>query len=156
MAETIHLVVQEGPEAGRDIHVPKVGMLRLGRAPKNDIHIEDKELSRHHCAFYFKEGRLFLLDLKSANGTKVNNRPIQDVRLSAGDVITLGNTTLKVLHDGQEEHLRMRPTSAAVAPLGPRVALVGRNRKCSSCPSCRTFRVVLPRVITSPADRRTS
>ncbi len=47
-------------------------------------------LSRTHCVFYSEQGMLFIEDLGSANGTKVNGVKIDKSRaIQSGDVITL-------------------------------------------------------------------
>ena len=115
MDEVVHLEVKAGPEAGRQITIPPEGA-RLGRSKRNEICVDDDRLSRHHSRFYFKEGRLYVQDLDSANETLVNDRPVQDVRLALNDIVSVGSTTLKVLHDGERTGLRLR---SAAAPLSP-------------------------------------
>ena len=48
-------------------------------------------VSRRHCQFTFENGELFVEDLKSANGTYVNNQKIfQKTKLARGNEIGLG------------------------------------------------------------------
>jgi len=115
MDEVVHLEVVSGPEAGRQITVPPAGA-QLGRSRRNDIVLDDDRLSRHHCRFYFKDGHLFVKDLDSANQTTVNERPIQDVRLTVGDLAAVGKTTLKVVHDGEKAALRLRALKPPAPP----------------------------------------
>ena len=63
-----HLIVEEGPERGREISIPEAGA-RVGRARENDIVLDDASLSRFQCRFYFKEDRLYVMDLGSTNCT---------------------------------------------------------------------------------------
>jgi len=97
MADTVHLIVDQGPNKGKNISVPSEG-IRLGRSSKNDIVLEDPLLSRHHCRLFFKPGEgLWITDLGSANGTVVNGATVTEIRIRPGDTVTIGDTVLKVL-----------------------------------------------------------
>lgn len=55
----------------------------------------NKAISRIHCKILYKDGRYFLLDEKSANGTYVNNLRVPvngQVQIKVGDVIKLANS----------------------------------------------------------------
>ncbi len=95
----MHLRVEQGPEQGLTFAIPPGGA-RLGRSSKNDIVLSDPLLSRHHCRFFFKPGEgLWVADLGSSNKTLVNKKAIQETRVYAGDIITIGDTLLCVLCD---------------------------------------------------------
>lgn len=70
----------------------------IGRGPDNTVTLQDEKLSRHHCVIRRRpDGDLEVEDLKSLNGTRVNGKPIRRVtRLSIGDTVVLGNTTMIV------------------------------------------------------------
>jgi|GEM_PF-3580655 len=120
MDEVFHLEMKAGSAAGRRFSVRPEGS-RAGRARRNEISVDDNLLSRHHCRFYFKDGHLFVQDLDSANGTMVNARAVRDVRLAVGDIVAIGGTLLKVLHDGERSALRLQaPGPAAVHSGSPR------------------------------------
>ncbi len=71
----------------------------LGRGAFCKIQLADQQLSRRHCQFTFEDGRLFVEDLGSRNGTKVNGEFIKDrVQLEDGDRITVGNHELAVIY----------------------------------------------------------
>jgi hypothetical protein len=100
MSEIYHLVIEKGPETGRKINVPPEGA-RLGRSSKNDIVIEDPLLSRHHCRLFFKTGGgLWITDLGSANECFVNAKIVSESALQVGDLITVGETGLRVMDNG--------------------------------------------------------
>lgn len=94
--QPIHIIVESGPDKGRAISISEGGA-RAGRASGNDLVLNDASLSRFHCRFYFKNGRLCVSDLASTNETLVNGRPIQDADLSVGDRVTIGETVMKVV-----------------------------------------------------------
>ncbi len=92
-------MVEKGPDRGRRIVLPESGA-RIGRASANDVVLTDPALSRFHCRVYFKpDGGLAVADLGSTNDTLVNGKPVQDMPLRNGDVIAIGETALRVIHD---------------------------------------------------------
>ncbi len=117
MPETVHIVVESGPNKGKSVTVPPEGA-RLGRSSKNDIVIVDPLLSRHHCRFFWKtDAGLWVSDLGSANQTMVNGQPIQETALQPNDRIELGDTVLKVINNGIASASET-PTPAPVVDLG--------------------------------------
>lgn len=101
MASVVHLLIEEGPDRGREFTVPEEG-LRVGRAPKNDVVLRDPLLSRHHCRFFFRPNDgLWVIDLGSANQTIVNDNPVVDAPIRVGDRVTIGDTVIRVLNDGR-------------------------------------------------------
>ena len=70
--------------------------MTIGRG-KCDVNIQgDDALSKRHCEIFEKEGRAYVRDLSSANGTKVNNVKINEDILSDGDELTIGSRTYVV------------------------------------------------------------
>jgi pSer/pThr/pTyr-binding forkhead associated (FHA) protein len=64
--------------------------LTLGRAPDCGLVFGDDTVSRHHARLELRDGRWFLVDLDSSNGTLVNGRRVRDTEVRAGDEIRLG------------------------------------------------------------------
>ncbi len=113
--EAPHLTIQSGPDTGRDIRIVDPAGVRVGRSSKNDVVLNDDKTSRHHCRFFLRPGDgLWVCDLGSANQTIVNGESIREVRLKKGDLITLGDTVLRVTRDEI-------PTGGA-APSAPRIS----------------------------------
>lgn len=54
----------------------------------------NEEASRQHCALLFSAGAFFLEDLRSSNGTFVNENPVERVRIRSGDKIRIGTQVL--------------------------------------------------------------
>lgn len=89
------LRVEEGPF---DQPVFELGVARLviGRRLGSDIVIHDPNVSRHHADIYpDDDGGFMIEDANSANGTIVNDEPLQaPYRLQPGDVIRVGEGVL--------------------------------------------------------------
>ena len=67
----------------------------IGRHPAQDIQLLDRVVSKEHAILEFREGVFWLYDAGSRNGTYLNGSKIQGrVRLSEGDEITIGSTTM--------------------------------------------------------------
>jgi general secretion pathway protein E len=63
----------------------------IGRHPDNDIPIRDELASRFHCTIEPDgKGQWRVRDLGSRNGTRVNDAPIEDRPLRAGDRVQVG------------------------------------------------------------------
>jgi signal transduction histidine kinase/pSer/pThr/pTyr-binding forkhead associated (FHA) protein len=70
-------------------------IVSLGRESTNRIQLHDQEVSRHHAELRREGGRDFrLVDLKSSNGTFVNERRVQEHALASGDRVQIGGTLL--------------------------------------------------------------
>ena len=73
------------------------GATMIGRSATCDIVLEDpsKMISRQHARVEEKKGQYWLLDLQSANGTKVNGGLVTTHRLAVGDEIEIGSVCLR-------------------------------------------------------------
>ncbi|MBN2470126.1 MAG: FHA domain-containing protein [Anaerolineae bacterium] len=62
----------------------------IGRSRSNDICVPERHVSRRHAVIRFRDGGFLIADLGSANGTFVNDQPVNEpYLLLAGDVIRL-------------------------------------------------------------------
>jgi len=62
----------------------------IGRAPENSIQLDEPSVSGRHAELALTAENVYLKDLGSTNGTLVNDRPVTDVPLRAGDRIRFG------------------------------------------------------------------
>ena len=62
-----------------------------------DVRLNDPLVSAVHCQIQFVEGEYVLFDMNSSNGTYVNEIRQARHTLSAGDTITIGNTSFQLL-----------------------------------------------------------
>lgn len=70
--------------------------ITIGRGEDADICINDHWASRHNCRLSERDGQLWVCDLKSSNGTRVNGQLVQEQRVASGDVLTVGITSFRV------------------------------------------------------------
>jgi diguanylate cyclase (GGDEF)-like protein len=72
--------------------------IRIGRAPENEIVLDDANVSRRHARLERRGDRLFLIDEGSTNRTLLNDTDVvQEVILENGDRIKAGSTIFKYL-----------------------------------------------------------
>jgi signal transduction histidine kinase len=103
------LVVLTGPDSGRRFPIPDREPQLIGRSTEA-IPITDESVSRRHAELTPDDGRWWIRDLESTNGTFVNGRPILDrVPLQPGDRIRCGDTEFQLRHlDESTIHGRLR------------------------------------------------
>jgi uncharacterized protein YegL len=89
------LAVTRGPLAGQVFELSATTATSLGRAKANDVILDDTSVSSQHCRIRPEDDGFTLLDLKSTNGTFVNERRVASQRLAEGDVIKLGEMELQ-------------------------------------------------------------
>lgn len=78
--------------------------LIIGRSPDADVVIDNTAVSRHHSSIELRDGRHYLADMKSTNGTTVNGKKITSkVPVTEKDVIFIGKFRL-VQTAADEQH----------------------------------------------------
>jgi hypothetical protein len=91
------LLLESGGER-REIKV--AGSLTVGRAQTAGVYLDDKTLSREHTKFYVENGKLFVRDLESKNGTYLNGTLVKNTQpLKNGDRVKVGVATFTVMAD---------------------------------------------------------
>jgi hypothetical protein len=66
----------------------------IGRLPECEVVLSDSNVSRRHAELRRKGDGIFVTDLGSTNGTRVNGAPIREQLLASGDEISVGSTRL--------------------------------------------------------------
>ena len=90
-------VVRSGKEAGKTVTLSSGQTIALGRLKGCDVLVDDEAASRRHCTITARENLCVVADLRSANGTFVNERRITSVELAKGDKLRIGSTVLELL-----------------------------------------------------------
>lgn len=78
----------------KEVHPLNLGKTTIGRKKSNDIVLEDPEqyISRQHVYIISREGRYFVADINSRNGTRLQGKEIKgvgEVPLNEGDTIEI-------------------------------------------------------------------
>jgi DNA-binding NtrC family response regulator len=91
-------MVIEGANAGLSLSIDGTseGPTLLGSSPSCHLRLTDRQVSRRHAAFDLAEQQLRITDLASTNGTLVNHVAIVEALLSGGELVRVGQTTLRV------------------------------------------------------------
>jgi len=95
----LRLTVVKGAEASKDYDIEVAPAVTIGRLPRdNAIVIKgDAGVSGRHCEIFLEDGRLYVRDLNSTNGTFVNGIAIKKPQpLDDSDTLLLGRTELRV------------------------------------------------------------
>ena len=92
-----HLKVVEPPDKRGQVY-PLGDELTVGRASGCQVALEDdKAVSQLHARVFRRDGRLFVEDLGSTNGTYLNAKKVGGaVALHKGDRLQMGRTVLEV------------------------------------------------------------
>jgi general secretion pathway protein A len=70
--------------------VLKPGRLVIGRTSDNDLQIDSKFISRHHCQIVTQPDSCLIEDLNSTNGIFVQSKRVRRHNLNDGDVVQVG------------------------------------------------------------------
>ncbi|MCX7808939.1 MAG: FHA domain-containing protein, partial [Deltaproteobacteria bacterium] len=112
---SITLIIESGNEKGQEFFFQRHlgSVITIGRALDNDIVLTDLGVSRHHLQIQLGEEGITAVDLRSANGTFVNDSRVERVFLADGDRIRIGKTTFCVRLSGDGEALQSMATVAS-------------------------------------------
>jgi pSer/pThr/pTyr-binding forkhead associated (FHA) protein len=90
------LVVNRGSDEGVRF-VLEQPLTRAGRHPENEIFLDDITVSRRHAEFSTSDEGTAVRDVGSLNGTFVNRKRIEEVKLASGDEVQIGKFKLLYL-----------------------------------------------------------
>jgi pSer/pThr/pTyr-binding forkhead associated (FHA) protein len=91
---TLILRLADGQQQVFNLGKPQV---LLGRAANNDIVLADGRVSRNHARLECGPQGCSVIDLGSANGTRLGGQPVAAAPLAPGDVLQLGDSVLQFL-----------------------------------------------------------
>lgn len=101
----------------------------IGRLPDNMVVIDNAAVSGRHARVY-KEGNHYVLeDLKSTNGTFVNDKPIARHTLLEGDVALIGKHSLVFTLKGGEQEAAAAAAGQFVPEIGGTMVLDTEKHK---------------------------
>lgn len=115
------LKITTGKEKGRTLELTADTPLTIGRSESSGFCIPDKKVSRRHAEIVSDGENVFITDLSSRTGTRVNGRAIaQRTPLCIGDTIQIGETDL-VLEKTEDAKAAPLPRTTAPAKTEPPV-----------------------------------
>lgn len=97
-------------DGGAPITIEKDVTVVGRQAPQCDVLIKRKSVSKVHCILVKTDGLLFIRDLMSTNGTRVNGQKISRGALLPGDVLSLAGERFRV-------HLGAQPAALPSSPV---------------------------------------
>jgi pSer/pThr/pTyr-binding forkhead associated (FHA) protein len=106
---------------GPDIPLDRA-MVVVGRHPLCDARLDSLRISRHHCCMMQDKGELFVRDLGSTNGIRINGQRVEMGRLRPGDELSIAHIRFR-LEDGQghEQTILDRGDQRTVVPSSGRL-----------------------------------
>jgi hypothetical protein len=73
-----------------------IGGLSIGRSGEADVRIDDRYASGLHARIFSRDGRTYVEDMNSTNGTLLNDATLQgEAQLIDGDVVRIGDTEFR-------------------------------------------------------------
>jgi pSer/pThr/pTyr-binding forkhead associated (FHA) protein len=91
------LIVRSGGGRSGETFTPQDERTTIGRSPDCPIFLDDVTVSRRHAVLAQRDGRWFIEDQGSLNGTFVNRRRVESAELSDGDELQIGKYRLTFL-----------------------------------------------------------
>jgi type II secretory pathway predicted ATPase ExeA len=91
------------------------GRLVIGRTPDNDLQIDSKFISRHHCQIVTQPDSCVIEDLNSTNGIYVKLKRVRRHNLNDGDVVVVGQHEIMYMDERSaraRQSLEMAETEA--------------------------------------------
>lgn len=109
-----YLTCVAGPNVGEMFRVGDGG--DAGRSMDARFRLTDTEMSRRHARFVARDGRVFVEDLASTNGTFVNGIRVQLQSLNDGDKVQVGTQTILRFsyQDDLDEEFQRRMVESAL------------------------------------------
>jgi pSer/pThr/pTyr-binding forkhead associated (FHA) protein len=93
----LRVVASATGDPALDTLFPLRPVTSIGRARSSTILLDDNYVSNEHVLIMQRNGQWWLEDLGSRNGTLLNGAALAETAVvSAGDIITIGGTELKV------------------------------------------------------------
>src|SRR5262245_53885260 len=133
------VVLAAGKQEGKVLEI-KLPQFVIGRDPQCHLRPASALISKRHCAILQREGKAFLRDFDSTNGTLLNNQPIKgEVELHNNDQLKIGPLMFAV---------RLEATPAPVNKATPPPPTKGATLPAVKAPAAATASAPAP----GPAD----
>jgi hypothetical protein len=115
MSRRLIVEVRGGPLRGHKAIVEPGSTLRIGKAERADLVIDDARLSPVHLSLTWDGASCRLVDHDSRGGTTRNGKAVRQAELVHGDWLRAGETDLLVYFEGAAQARAAEPDGAAAA-----------------------------------------
>jgi len=117
------ITIKLGSDILQEVHLT-TERTTLGRRPHSDVVIENMAVSGQHACLVLEDQHVSIEDLDSTNGTYVNGSAVKKQALQDGDVIEIGNFTIKFSADSGDVEDRVAdpdepPVNVGLMPAPP-------------------------------------
>ncbi|HKC59555.1 MAG TPA: sigma 54-interacting transcriptional regulator [Myxococcales bacterium] len=75
------------------------GTVSVGAHAQNQVVLEDRFVSGFHCRLHLRDGRVWVEDLASTNGTVVDGSRVAQAEVTAGSTLRVGSQILRIERD---------------------------------------------------------
>ena len=90
------VVLTEGKQRGKVLNISLAQFL-IGRDPQCHLRPASPMISKRHCAIIQRDGKVFIRDFDSTNGTLVNDQPVKgEIELHHDDQLKVGPLLFEV------------------------------------------------------------
>jgi hypothetical protein len=90
------LIAERGGGLEQGERFDLIGGLSIGRSRDADVQIEDRYASGVHARIFNREGRSYVEDMNSTNGTMLNDATLKgEAELLDGDMVRIGDTEFR-------------------------------------------------------------
>ncbi|HYQ78935.1 MAG TPA: FHA domain-containing protein [Solirubrobacterales bacterium] len=91
------LIAERGGALEPNQRFDLIGGLSIGRSKEADVRIDDRYASSIHARVFSREGRFFVEDMNSTNGTLLNGATLQgEAEAIDGDTVQIGDTVFRL------------------------------------------------------------
>jgi pSer/pThr/pTyr-binding forkhead associated (FHA) protein len=90
------LIAERGGGLDQGARFDLIGGLSIGRSREADVQIDDRYASGVHARIFNREGRSYVEDMNSTNGTLLNDATLKgEAELVDGDIVRIGDTEFR-------------------------------------------------------------
>ena len=150
--KSIQLVV-----VGGDLETNEVQLelpATIGRGKNASLSLTHPLVSRQHCEIVERNGRIWVRDLDSLNGTFIGSERITEAVLKPGDLITVGTVTFRARYQESSLDLAAEPDESDQPASSDDSAETIKATDCMSRPTYITLRVDRGEDLSVPSAHR--
>ncbi len=148
----VRLKILQGSNTGKDVKIPTPKCV-IGRGEDCHLRPNSDAISRHHCVIVTSENEVIVRDLKSRNGTFVNEEKVaEEAVLLNGDILRVGPLQFEMMI----EQSVAKPKRAKVADIKEAVARTAEGSSVNSTSDLDDVTSWLEEADTHEKSRRTT